>query len=299
MKVNELKNKILKGDVKSILNKPIILLYKDNDFIATSYAREIAKRSNLEIQITSDYVVPEPDIFGMPPSILYNIREEEIKDLPEYFMNCENNIVICKKCSKEIKDTYNDLIVEIPALEDWQIQDFIHKRVNLPKEVVEWLCNVSNNNIYRIDSEISKIELFKENHLDVFNAMNEDNAFCDINNYTLFTFTNAMLKKDKNSIEEMLKAIEYFELEPATVLSVLHKNMRNILLIQSSANITATDLGLTPNQFKALNYSKGKYSISQLMRNLKLISEIDLMLKNGVIPYSVVIDYLVIKILTQ
>lgn len=298
MDLRELKKCIQENTIPTGL---MILKYSDNTFIANQYIKEIAKKKNKTINYVDSIqsiISNMNSFFGIDESLL-NIYQVETLDEIITDFNLKNTIVVCKSISSNQSSEIDKYVIEIPKLQNWMIDSYAESRVTgLNKNELSWLCNICKYDINRIDNELDKISIFsKGDQRKIFNQINEDNGYIDLNPLQIFDFTNAFIKKDIKMIESILEDIENIDVEPAGMLTILAKNFKNIISVQLNPKATAESLNVTPKQFNGIKWSCGKYTNTQLINIYELLTSIDGMLKSGKLPYENIVEYLTIKIL--
>lgn len=207
--------------------------------------------------------------------------------------NRDNCIIICKS-------TNDKEAIKIPSLEDWQVVDYaIHKVKGMNKQDIENLIKKYSKNYLRFINDIDKISIFNEGSQNlVYHKMVEDGMFDQISNLTIWDLSNAIIKKDTKTIAEVLKVIDYIDVEPLGLAKVLYNNFRTITSIQTNARVTAKDVGMSDKQFYVIKkYNCGFYSNDQLVKIMNLLTNIEYLFKYSELPMSSLIDYMICKIL--
>ena len=290
-----------------VTSKFHIFKWKDNAFLPLQYAHKIAKIRSLPLITVNDICEvcqEDEDVFGMSDvcdSIkLYSCQKFE---LPEDFKleSLKDVIVICQETSIDT-DVY-----EFPKLEDWQIKAYMKSQCKgLKDDEINWLFSITssisknNENIYRLDNEMKKIGCFNENEQEsIFRELSNSNGYCDLSPLTIFNFTNAILKKDKMTIINVLEDIESIDVEGVGLITILHKNFKQLIDVQIGKNITAESLGMSIKQFKAVEYNCGKYTSDALVKVFEFITGLDYKLKSGQLDIGNqrLIDYIVCSVL--
>ena len=282
--------------------------WEDNPFLAYQYAREIAKSKQLNIR----YVDSLDDIIESLTSaftfddysdslVIYACEEFEC-DQSIDLNALDNVIVICHKATLDDNNVYI-----FPKLEDWQIMAYMKSQCpGLKDQEIQWLFDITANlgknheNIYRLHNEMGKINCFpQDSQEDVFKALSDSGGYSDLSPLTIFNFTNAIMKKDKLTIMNVLEDIDSIDVEGVGLITILHKNFKQLIDIQLGKNVTPESLGMSVKQFKAIEYNCGKYSSSNLIRIFKFLTNLDYKLKSGELDIgnSKLIDYIVCSVL--
>ena len=290
-------------ETKTYKKESIIFIAEDK-FIPLQYIEEIRKlgyelvyKENIESLIASSN-----DIFKNTEKIKEdNLIYIIITDTLSYFEDIDDSVIIVtKKVEKSIKTTYADIIIEIPSLEDWQIKDMVYSYCKgVEPKHLDWLIKCCNSDVNRLYQECLKLKLFKETERAfLFNEMLKENAFEDLASNTIFNLTNALLKKDIHKLSEIYSEIDNIDINEFGLLTILYNNFLNVVNIQLGINPTPEKLNLKPNQFNAIKYNCGYYNKEQLLKILKFLGNIDLKVKAGELPVSIMRDYIILKILT-
>lgn len=292
MDIKKLKSLIIN---KNYLTDTLIFKYDDNLFIIEQYIKEIANIANKELNYIDDINVLNSNNKLIEDNYIYVYKTDKLDSC----VNFSNLIIICKKIDKDIVDNIAQYIVDVPNLEKWQIKDYV--KVKLPKLdalKLNWLCESSNYNIYRLYNEINKFNLFtSSSHNMLFDELNAEDNYIDLTSFNVFDLTNCIVKKDINKLKFILNDIQNINIEPLTFTNILEKNFINILNIQTNPNVSPSDLRLNYNQYKAIKYNCNIYTNNQLMIILDLLFNIDMKLKSGYIDYDLIIKYIIFNII--
>lgn len=290
---------------ENIQHKFIIFKYTDTDFIAFQYFNAICKILSVDcmyIDNLSEINTKHADLFAEPLAtqlFLYKIDEFETTNDS---LSKKDLIIICKTVEKKTAEMYDDYIVEIPKLEDWQIQDYVYSVCEgVEEKELNKLLAVCKNDIYKIDSELKKLEIFAEVEKNfVFQTFLRDGIFNGLSTYSIFDFSNAIIRKDVNALRNIYKEIEKIDIEPIGLVTVLLNNFRNIIKVQLSSNPTPENCDMKSGQFWAIKKQCGIYNKNQLLKIFDFLSDIDRRIKVGNMPVnSFLIDYMVITILAM
>lgn len=276
MNIRELKQSI---ETKSLTNAPLIFKHDGDKFLVNQYVREIAKVRNLKIlNISSIHDKShDDDLFDSVPEFLYVCDTDNFsEDLHEDDFDI---IVICKTVADNVAVDY----IDFPKVINWQIEDFVQMRLAGLNEIqVKWLCEISKYDIFRLDNECKKFEIFSPAEQPIiFDLINADNGFSDMNSLTIFNFTNAILKKDLATIQTVLKDLKSIDIEGSGLITVFSKQFKNIIDIQLNPRASAESLNMSAKQYNAIKYNCGKYSDKQLIDVYSFITDLDRRLKLG------------------
>lgn len=286
----------LKSNIESRKNLSdfYVFLYSDIDFMPLQYAQEISKINNQSITLEELDNLPRKSFFDVIDNTLYVCFIDEFK-VPQY-IPFENSIIICNKIDKDTKALYEDNLVEFPKLEKWQIKDYVYSNCEgVDQKQLDWLIETCRYDIYKLDREISKLNIFDTKvRQSLFNNFKQDGIIGDDSDKTIFDFTDAIIKKDWNKLNSIYQKIEYCDVEPLGVVTILLKNFRNIINIQLGKNPTAESCGLSGKQFYVIKtYNCGLYNREQLIRIYYMLLSIDKYLKTGYLENDNILSYIV------
>lgn len=292
IRIEDLKNCI---ESKSNIGDFYVFLYSDTTFTPIQYYREIAKILGKDIvRVDKIEELSNSNFFEVEDNLLsvLFLDEFKVKNYNSYI----NSIIICNKIDKNTRQLYEDYIVEFPKLEQWQIKDYVYTNCEgVDIKQLDKLMSIYKYDIYRLDREISKLNIFdKRIRQTIYNFLYDDDQFSDSSDKTIFDFTDAIIKKDWNKLDSIYRQIEYCDVEPLGVVTILLKNFRNIINIQMGKNPTAESCGLSGKQFYVIKtYNCGIYNREQLVKIYRMLLSIDKYLKTGYLSNDKIIDYIV------
>lgn len=281
----------------------LIFYYEDTtDYIPVQYAKALARIRNSEILYVNelDEINSSPDPFSEPTSNLYVYKTDSLERIPaKYFQN--NLIIITPKLLKDVEKEYDEYILRIPKLEEWQIVDYI-KTVSpgLTQDEMEWLVRTYKSNMYRVELEVDKLKPFSENARQyIFEDFYVDHVFETLSEYGIFDFTNAIQGKDLKTISNILSDINHIDIEPTGLITLLCANFKKLIKVWLNKSPTPENTGLKSNQIWAINRLSRTYTKEQLVKVFELVSDMERRLKTGEMPEELIIDYLTVKILSM
>ena len=302
MDIKDLKNKI---ETNTLDDSFLVLELEDitSLIIVKQYIERISKNKGLNIkyidsidEIQDDSFVVDDNLYVI--SMLGGYKDykwviNEWKD-PREHNNC---IVICGKSDKGIK---------IPKLVDWNIVDYLSKRLSgLTKNDIEWLVNKYRGDyreppLYqRLLNDTDKISIFdKDEQKEIFNELIDDGSFDTLSTYTIFNLSDGILSRDLSLVTSVYLIKDYIDCDPLPLWTILYKNFKNIVLIENNRNITAKDLGMSDKQFFVMKkYKTGHYKKDELIKIMTMLTNIEYLYKFGGLSVNQLIDYLIIKIM--
>ena len=284
MTCEELKNKIID---KTLGDSLLVLSYKDNDFVTTQYVNQICKDKRLtKIYIDSldDISVDANEFFEASTDVMYILKVDKFvctENLDRY----KNVIVICKEVVN--KDLYPN-VISISQLNKDNIIEYMQVMCpGISEEKLNWLYEVSGGDIYRLEKEMRKLEIFPERAQDsVFLSLIENGGYIDLNTSTIYTLVNAIINKDINTIKNITSRLDVIDIEGTGLVTILIKNIKNIIDVQTNMKATAESLGMSQKQFYAVSKHRGKFTVNQLADMFEFLTDIDYRLKSGMLEMT-------------
>lgn len=298
MTIQELKSTIELGE---FTYKTLIFKCSDNTFLAEQYLNEIINILNLEpIYIDNlEEIQNNNGFFDIGNNALYVMRCDKLN----HIINQNDNflIIITNDIHKNIESEFQNIIVETPKLENWQIRDYVYSNLEgIKPQYIDWLLDNTKYNIYRLQTEIDKLNIFnpKEKNI-VFQKMLDDNAFDDITKYDIWDFINCITNKNTSELSNIYEDINNIEIDPMGLLNLIYQSFRKLILVWMNRNPIPDNTGLTTKQIYAINKLPRVWTGDQLIDILKFITELDFKIKTGQIPIDYLRDYIVINILSR
>lgn len=283
--------------------KMCLIFISDDNFLFNQYLNEIIKIKQLKPLYVDDLKIIDEsnvDIFNQNSvnSYLYIYKNDNFKSNNKKLLSKDNIIILTKDITdEETKNLFENNIINLPKISNWQIKDYAYSKLEgLKPENIDWLLNNCKYDLFRLDNEIDKLNLFKDKNK-AFKTFCDENIFSDLTDLTIFNFTDALITKNKTKLIDIFKNIKNIDINEIGFTNILYNNFKNIINIQLNPSATAQSLGMNPKQFIAIKYKTGYYNQDQLIATFKELCGIDLKLKTGSLPVSNIIDYLIIKIL--
>ena len=207
--------KDFKNDIenKNIKYNFAILKYSDTDFLGFQYVDAIAKILNKPVKIIDDLSEMSKNTFSLfgdnDSDCIYLFLVDKF-DYNNLDIIGKDLYIICKTIDKKSLEVFNNYIVELPKLEDWQIKDYVYSVAEGANEKsLDRLIDVCGNDIYRINQELNKIKIFtKQERNFTFDKFIEDGIFSDLSTYSIFDFSNAIVKRDRETLRKIYKEID-------------------------------------------------------------------------------------------
>lgn len=306
MTLEELKKLILD---KTLTNKPIIFKTNGNNFLANHYIQEISKVRQLELEYIEDLSILTRstwDIFfdstsktesslGVIYSEVYLWGSDSLNNLTDVIL------VISKFSDKSVEKDLSEYIVTLPKLERWQMKDYAYSLLpGLKSEDLDTLLNLCGDDIYRLQQEMDKFLLFRESERKyLFEDFVIDGALSDLSTYDIFKLSNALTSYDLETVKNIYRELDRIDVTDFALLVLMLKNFRNIIMVQLNPNPTPENTGLEGKQLYAIKRIPKVYSQLQLTKIYTTLCELDLKVKNGDFPTSLMVDYIIMKILSM
>ena len=299
MTVQELKKSLVDNTLD---NDFLVLVWKNSPYLAETYYQRIAKNNEYVIETfqTIDEALNRKQ-GNLVEDILYVVKCDDASIGDFEPKSLEDIVVVCKSWDNG-NYSNNDYVVYLPDIMEWQVEELIKTKCpGLDNGVVKWLQKITNNNIYRISSEIEKISLFpKEEQLRLFSQINEDNGFCDLSIYNSFDISNALLKKDLISLRDIYDEMESADVGAQGLIAILIRNFKLLIEMQISG-YKCEQLGVSKGQYFALKNQMNYYSNVQLLRVYKFLLSLDEKVKNGKLPLTEdqLMNYVIFSVLKE
>lgn len=273
---------------------PLIFIFNSTSFVARQYVHAISENNHMDIQFVDSLEEIPPH--NEQHDTIYVCSIESIK--AELYVP-DDTIILTEKILKEARKMLDPVIVEFPALEQWQIIDYINvKCPGLDPNMTQWLVTAYNSNIDRIQTELDKLIAIPEKERSIiFEQMYQEGAFNTFSDQYHMRITQAVQNKDLEEVATILADPDRDCLEPLTISAFIQNNFKKLMKVWLSSNPTQETTGLSSKQIYAINKLPRKYTREQLVAGFQLVSGVERRVKEGELPINIVIDYLIIKLL--
>lgn len=284
MNLSDLKDKI---NNKEVIQLPLIFKYADTDYLVKTYINAIASNNELvvkEVNDVNEIIDIESGMFK-DAEYLYVYYTDKSDGLGKEELLKYNLIIVT---TADLKDIDIEK-AEFGKLENWQVEAYIGKLVpGLKENEIKWICKNAKFDIDRLDNEACKLNIFDEkDQRKIFEEINDDNGYADLNELTIFNLSNAIVKKDIVEIKHVVEDIDNIDVEGTGLVTILLKNFLNIIHIQTDRNASAAGLGISEKQFRYLQYNQcNKYSNKQLFDIYSFLTGVDYKLKSGLLEMT-------------
>lgn len=287
MELKVFKEKILK---KEKLSFPFLFVNNDKSgFLTTEYISRICKNLNCgkqtiysisEIKSLCDNMFEETNNV-----VLFDISNMGSISISNDINTSRINLILLSNKNTNV-DGFEKII--FPTLENWQIEDMMKQHLpGLDQPEIQWLCKITKYDVLRLYNEMQKIEIFdKGKQEEIFNGINNDNGYCDLNDLTIFNLTNAIMKRDTVTIHKIMIDSDYIDIDGMGLTTILLNSFSKLINIQMNPNATAASLNIKDNQFYAIKYNVNKFSNNQLIKIYDFLTSIDCRVKTGQLDMS-------------
>lgn len=269
----ELKNRI---EAKQPLIQPLVLKYKDEDgkFICHQYVEALTQLGGYEKTYIETFQEISDTLLETNPLYILDVEK-----LAEELPRISNLVVLCQSVDKSVKVES----VEIPSLQHWQLEDYVKAKVpGLSEQARMWLCEATQYNPYRLDQECRKLSNFPATtQQSLFDSLYAEGNYQDLSPLTIFNFVTALVKGDQNTLQIILEDLVTHDIEATGVCTLLSRQFKNMIDIQSNPKASPESLGMKPGQFHLFRNLLKNYPPERLRRSFKFVNEVDYKLKSG------------------
>ena len=317
----ELKENIINNVLSNDL---LVLQWSDTDLLANQYSQAIATQKDLELVYIDElddiqsYVSP----FDFVCPYLFVLHTDVFDSDKTDFSVYDNVIIICKSLEKKTAKFLNGYIVKLDKVEPWQIADYISTRcAGVDQEHITALCTATQNNVDRLDTLCSQIELFEpeEQNQIIEDLLLEPNT--DLYYNTAFNLVDAIVgiilnrdvSKNMSVIHEILSHRNCCDITTLYVVTILLTKLRNIAIICYGGKVKANAFvgkdGKTMSDKQYYFYKKAfavppaaePFLTERISYAISFLSSIDSELKLGNIELSesYFLDYIITHLLAK
>ena len=297
-----LKEKIEK---KELIDNIIILECEEDNIVPFQYASKIAHDRGLELNIIhsiEDYPTSNNFMFDEEDNSLYLCNIDCLDEITSDLFLKNNLIISCNKINKNISKLVEPFVIKIPKLLDWQLKDYIMQVLcgGLTEEQANKFVNICNGDSHKILCEIDKLVCFPPGvRKTILEDIINNSIISSVNsNNTIFDLITAIQHKEIDKIRNLMLELNNIGITSMGLAALLHTSFKNIIKVWLSKKPTEENTGLKNNQIWAISKLPRLYSKEQVLSIFKMLSNIDCMLKNGIIPENLIIDYMVTYILS-
>lgn len=284
---------------KQELPNIVIFVCKKLRFIPKQYITEIKKVYGIEPQYIETLEQNDTvDIFGIQEvNAKNNLTVFSTEEFDFQYTISEQLypiFIICDKIVNSLQNSYKGDIIEIKAIEDWQLKDYAYSMAKgASKKDIDWLLD-NCKDIYRLSNELEKYRIFSEGerkHL--FGLFSEDGEYDDLCNTTAIDFSNYIVYKDTENLKRYYPYLKQLEIDGFAVLGLVYNSMRNLLVAHMGRSVLASDYGMSDKQLYFLRTKSLPCDINSFLNKFLRIGEIDQRVKDGEIQAQDMIDFII------
>jgi DNA polymerase III delta subunit len=317
MNIVELKKNILSLNLPEHL---LVFVCEDNYFLANHYIDYYCTNTGTVknyIDNIQDAMTSNNSLFSdFEPTL--NILKVDTFDCAESILkDLQNTIIICKKSKVITTSETEDYFISIPKLTDWQITDYIEaecpgintkigERAEANRTMLAYFQKHTNNDIYKIKTELDKVKLFEESlQPQVLEQLllNIESDIYDVGDVDLFLsneLENASSgdKTARNNIATYLVRHNSQYYDPIAVTNLLLGHFKKLMYVSAESGIQDITQYMSAGQARYLGRVRQKYTSDELRAIIKFLTNIDLRLKSSKLELSKerFIDYLVCRL---
>lgn len=303
----------VKTDIKNKTIRPYYIFAGEEIEVQRIYINKIAEVLGYDV-VRIDSIadvwaeITSPILFGN--KCVYVVRDDKDltqNDIINDKINLNGNIIInlittVDKRTKWYKAN-SDRIVVFERLSDEVLKKYIKKEITLNNANCERLIAICESDYSRILLEIDKIKSFinflPESDVNkTFEAFVEDGTIAVPPQDAIFDLVDAILKRQKEKVYDLLEQCYAVGEANMVILSVLYNNAKQVLQVQScESKDICKSTGLTSWQVKCAKEKCGHYSFDELVNILRLIQKVQKGIITGQIEDDMSVDYLLVNIL--
>ena len=301
----------LKEDIKNKTTKSFYIFAGEEHYAQKIYIRKIAEINNANVVYPDNLSDIYQSLFTtslLSMNSVYVffddkdiINNEKVQSALKSIRNGCAVVLILSKQDKRSKfyKTYKDDIIEFNPMDKDVLTRYIQKEAELSAQDCYALCDICENDLGRILLEVDKVKSYAKakhiNHSDAFKSLLKTKDIYLSPKDVIFDFIGAYLSRDIRLTFDLLKECEDFGTSNLAILGLLHTNIKQLFQVQvcESNNIEKTT-GLTQWQIKCASKYLGNYKSGELAYMLKLLHNIEVNIKTGLLDESIAIhDYIV------
>jgi hypothetical protein len=290
---------------KAILKEEADTRLNNFYFLANAYVEALCDAKNCnKIEIESIF---EPLISSMALVVDYenNIcvhKTETFDTRADNYADFINTVVICEKVEKELVESLQEYIIEIPELSEWHIIDYIKQMCpTLSDEEALWLTKAAKKDLLRITNELDKVLLFPKNtQKEIISEIKQD-PNTDLITITFTDIKEAIETGNKTKLLEYYFFGKHCKFDPIALTNSLLSEYKLNLLIRHNSGASPQDLNTSEGNYKRIKYYGRQYPLEYLKNAIKFLSNIDLRLKASELEMSneTFIDYLISNLIVR
>lgn len=283
MELRDLKERL---KAKKAVSLPLVFAGTDVDFLIDEYLEAIADNAGLEIREVDSLAGvedAESSVF-YEGGILFVYRAGKGEVIQLDRLAESPLIVICDKAPNDCRAE----VVEFAKLEPWMVEDYAASQLPGLNEIeTKWICKICDYQPYRVKLECEKINVFAPaDQQRIFELINGEHGYSDLSDYKIYDISNALVKRDVLALKRAMADIDVIDVEATGLVTIMIKQFTNTINIQMNRSATASSLGMSERQFRAIKYNCGIYSDDELIDRYEFLNSFDRKLKSGYLDLS-------------
>lgn len=268
---------------KSIPSDFLIIVTKDNKFLARQYLDALKKVASVVNNITSIYEPQQSSMIRLvtDDSCLNLLNVEEFAECAEDYSQFKNTVVFCEQIDKTIEAAVASFVIKLPVLKDWQVLDYAKTVCCYTDEAeLKTLITAVGGDTERLYNELSKAAVFEGEQQKAVISQLINELVYELYNPELFSIVNALVDCDMPVLYDFMYH-RYAGLDPVVLANRTFNSLKNIILISQNPQLTHEDLNISAGQVKFIRYKYRSLNMFAAQKKLKFLVNFDLDLKTS------------------
>ena len=306
-------NYLIKSNAISLIDKKIEELIKEKDFDSSSVTtydlEEDSITSLIEDADTISFLTPSKVIIGKNLSN-NNLDDKNIKTLSKYLDNPNSDVLLIFVTTnidtrkKSIKEVINKLSLVNISTDTKSIVKDILKGYDVEYRVINLLDEYYKDDLERLISETKKLALAFINTKKITYKEALDLLVKPLNKQDTLAFdlVREIALKDKKKALNIYNELLSYNIESYALFGLLESQYRLLYQVKVlnkkniSYNDMANNLEVHPFRVKKTLELVRYYSLKEISKLLKNLSDIDYKIKSGIYENNIIIDLLILNI---
>lgn len=306
-------NYLIKSNAISLIDKKIEELIKEKDFDSSSVTtydlEEDSITSLIEDADTISFLTPNKVIIGKNLSN-NNLDEKNLKTLSKYLDNPNNDVLLILVTTnidarkKIVKEVINKLSLVNISTDTKEIVKDILKGYDVEYRVINLLEEYYSEDLERLISETKKLALafintkkitYKDALELLVKPLNKQDSLA-------FDLVREIALKDKKKAVNIYNELLSYNIESYALFGLLESQYRLLYQVKvlNKRNISYNDMAsileVHPFRVKKTLELVRYYTLKEIRKLLKNLSDIDFKIKSGVYENNIIIDLLILNI---
>ena len=306
-------NYLIKSNAISLIDKKIEELIKEKDFDSSSVTtydlEEDSITSLIEDADTISFLTPNKVIIGKNLSN-NNLDEKNLKTLSKYLDNPNSDVLLILVTTnidarkKIVKEVINKLSLVNISTDTKEIVKDILKGYDVEYRVINLLEEYYSEDLERLISETKKLALAFINNKKItykdalellVKPLNKQDSLA-------FDLVREIALKDKKKAVNIYNELLSYNIESYALFGLLESQYRLLYQVKvlNKRNISYNDMAsileVHPFRVKKTLELVRYYTLKEIRKLLKNLSDIDFKIKSGVYENNIVIDLLILNI---